>query len=154
MPPSRGEITAADWRLLARAGLRLVLVRLALWFLPLGTIRRLKPGTRRADDSQMDTALPDRAAWAVAALGRRLPAMTCLVEAIALETLLADAGHVAALRIGVRRDGAAGASPHVLAHAWLEYHGRVLIGDVPNLAAYATLSSPDHRSRTGWVWEG
>jgi hypothetical protein len=147
------QIRTADWQLLVRAGLRLLLVRLALWLLPFGTVRRLALRRRRTVAPPQDPGLPRRAAWAVAALGRRLPAMTCLVQAIALESLLSQAGHAVTLRIGVRRAGP-GTTSRWLAHAWVEQDGQVLLGNVPDLTTYAVLTGLTGSSQAGWVWQG
>ena len=77
------------------------------------------------------------------AVGRRLPSMTCLIEAMALQDLLARRGWSAQLRIGVRNHGES-----LEAHAWLESGGRVLIGDMPDLGSYQTLAAPVSSVRT------
>ena len=67
---------------------------------------------------------PERIGWAVRAAARRVPgARTCLVEALAAETLLARHGHAAQLRIGIARAGAG-----IEAHAWLEREGHPVFG--------------------------
>ena len=79
-----------------------------------------------------------RVVRAVQGIGRRLPGMTCLVQALAANAMLSRRGVRARVRIGVR--------PHARravpldAHAWLESSdGCVLIGDVPGLADYQAL---------------
>ena len=82
----------------------------------------------------------DRVSWAVPAAARRFPVqMTCLVQALAADTLLRRRGCHPLLRIGV--SGGAGA-PTIEAHAWVECGGRVVVGDVADLPRYAILSSP------------
>lgn len=76
--------------------------------------------------------------WAVQGVGRRLPGMTCLVQALAANAMLSRRGVHARVRIGVR-PATRPAAP-LDAHAWLESAGgRVLIGDVPELAQYQPL---------------
>lgn len=71
-----------------------------------------------------------------------VPGASCLTQAIAARVLLAWGGHASALRFGVRRDGAA-----LVAHAWLEHQGQVLVGG-PDVAQYATLAAPTaHHAR-------
>lgn len=64
-------------------------------------------------------------AWAVKAASRHLFfTPTCLVQALALRTLLLRKGYTSRLRLGVAKDSDA----LMDAHAWLEMDGRVLIG--------------------------
>ena len=150
--PRLRDVTSDEWRLVARAASHLLRVRLALWFLPFNSVRL--NSAARAGAEAGDRYFADRAAWAVSALGRRLPMMTCLVQAIALQTLLAEHGDIAILRIGVRREVSDGSAPRLLAHAWLERDGRVLIGHMPDLASYAALSAPADHAAARLVWEG
>jgi hypothetical protein len=55
---------------------------------------------------------------------RIVPRATCLVQGLAAEQFLARAGYVATLRIGVAR----AAGKQLLAHAWVEYNGEVVLG--------------------------
>ena len=58
------------------------------------------------------------------AASRYVPGATCLVRALAAETLLRKYGHDACLRIGVSKNS----SQVLLAHAWVESEGQVVIG--------------------------
>ena len=62
----------------------------------------------------------------VAAAANRIPGTTCLPRALATQVLLCRRGHAAQLRLGVNRDP----KDRFEAHAWVETHGRVVIGDV------------------------
>jgi hypothetical protein len=77
-----------------------------------------------------------RIAWAVGAMGRRVPGTTCLVEALAAHCVLRRHGYAPMLSIGVRH----GAALTLDAHAWVECGGTVVIGTAPALAEYAVLS--------------
>jgi hypothetical protein len=66
----------------------------------------------------------DRIAWAVATVARYVPGASCLTQAFATQIILARAGEISDLRIGVTRNGAG----QVRAHAWLESHDRIVIG--------------------------
>lgn len=65
----------------------------------------------------------ERLSWAMRAMSRRLPAFTCLAQALALQRLLSANGHRSELRIGVDRRNS-----DFSAHAWLVRDGVVLIG--------------------------
>jgi len=62
---------------------------------------------------------PDEAAWAITAAARRMPRTRCLEWSLALRGLLAQAGIVGELRIGV----AAAPSGTITAHAWVDVAG-------------------------------
>lgn len=57
-------------------------------------------------------------------LARFVPGASCLTQALALQYLLARAGHASALHVGVRRDDAGAFA----AHAWVSCNGRIVIG--------------------------
>lgn len=130
-----------EWRLAWHALWRVVWVRLALWRWPFARVRASLV-RRRVHRHGGSPALalardPKALAWAVRAAARRLPPASCLTQALALESLLADAGLGADLRIGVARR-ADGSSE---AHAWLERDGQALIGGVPGMERFAVLPS-------------
>jgi hypothetical protein len=131
-------LSAADRRLLARAALLLFVCRIGLWLFPYTRLRRVVDGDPRPGRAPPGD-FPDRVSWAIGALGRRLPAMTCLVRSLAAHALLHRAGCPAELRIGVQ-PRARGAPKLLEAHAWVECAGRVVVGDVPGLATYAVLT--------------
>ncbi|MGZ6212905.1 MAG: lasso peptide biosynthesis B2 protein, partial [Candidatus Binataceae bacterium] len=77
--------------------------------------------------------------WAVEAMGRAIPGMkNCLVQAIAAEAMLIRAGHPCEFRIGAAKTG----PRELIAHAWLESKGKVLIGEF-ELDRYTPLVAPD-----------
>jgi len=154
-------LDAADRRLLAETALLMVRVRAALWIRPFAALRESldrSRGSRRASFHD-----PDRVAWAVAAIARRLPGMTCLVQSLAAHVLLRRRGFRPELHIGVRvarpdvGAGGANAVPDsgsrsvrrgvrgrggavpLDAHAWVECDGRVVTGEVDDLAEYGRL---------------
>jgi hypothetical protein len=78
-----------------------------------------------------------RVAWAVETVGRKVPLATCLVQATAVEMMLRRAGENPTLHIGVTSPARA----PIEAHAWLEWNGRVIVGD-EGLDRFAPLSLP------------
>lgn len=62
--------------------------------------------------------------WAARAAARRVPFVTCLSSALALQRLLARNGHDCELHIGVARGTGA-----FIAHAWVEFEGRIVLGE-------------------------
>lgn len=57
-------------------------------------------------------------------LARLVPGASCLTQALALQWLLARAGHASDLRIGVRQDESGAFS----AHAWVSCNRRIVLG--------------------------
>lgn len=65
---------------------------------------------------------------------------TCLIEALAARRMLGRRGLTSSLRIGVRL----GANGDVEAHAWVEYQGEVLIGNIADLEQFLALPGTGH----------
>jgi hypothetical protein len=129
--PRLRALDAADRRLLGETALLMLRVRAQLWVAPFAAVRhRLQRSGSSPRRARQD---PERVAWAVAAVARRLPGMSCLVQSLAADTLLRRRGYHPDLHIGVRT-----AVP-LEAHAWVECEGRIVAGDVPDLAAYGRL---------------
>ena len=125
----------ADRWLLVEAFSVIVALRAALSLLPFTTVRRC--ANRWAAFKATDRGEPTRVAWAVMAVGLRIPGTTCLAEALAADSMLRRHGYSSALKVGVRR----GAVMSIDAHAWVECAGAVVIGTTPELSDYAVLSA-------------
>ena len=128
----RPESTAG--RLASLGGTFLVLagVRLALAVLPfflvarlvarLSSRRRWLPARRAADVARR-----------VARVAALVPGAACLPQAQAAARLLSWHGHPSVVRIGVCREGR-----DVVAHAWVEHAGQVVLGG-PDVSRYVPL---------------
>lgn len=130
----RSAITflALPWRdrgLLVEAILTLLALRPAL---NLWTLERLRGW---ANCRSTKTAPVERIVWAVRAAASRLPGVTCLSSALALQRMLSRRGHDSELHIGVDRQG-----DRLAAHAWLVRDGAVLIGE-REVADYTLLTA-------------
>lgn len=87
------------------------------------------------------SSTPDRIAWAVDAADSRLPgSRTCLVRSLATEVVLQLYGHTPCHRIGINRTAGT-----IEAHSWVEYEGRVLIGDLEGLSEFDSLPSLERK---------
>jgi hypothetical protein len=127
------QLEPADRSLLLRSAFWIAAARLALWVLPLRTARRLLARPPRPADGPVSA---ERIAWAISVARRVVPAASCLPQALAAEALLARHGHPVELRIGVTKTGQGG----LLAHAWVESRGRVVVGDLADgLSRYTPL---------------
>jgi len=130
------RLSAADRALLGRATLWLGATRIALWLLPLRLVRRLSAwAARPTPPPRRAPASPERIVWALSVARRVVPHATCLSQALAAHVLLAQHGHRAELRIGVSKSAAG----RLLAHAWIESEGQILIGALRDLSRYAPL---------------
>lgn len=119
-------LSGAERRLLLVAGSTVLAVRIGLYLLPFRRLHELarRPALPPARASGVHA--PERIAWAVAAAARLVPRASCLTQAVAAQRLLERAGHPVQLRMGVGKDEGGG----VIAHAWVERDGTVLIGDI------------------------
>jgi hypothetical protein len=126
-----------DQRLLTQAALVLVTVWGGLRLLPFQKLCQLiaqVPPTpaRRSPDRETDI-MP--ILWALDVASQYVPKATCLTRALALQVLLRRQGQTSRLHIGVAKSQA-----HILeAHAWVEYQGRVVLGDSSDLCRYTPL---------------
>lgn len=116
------------WRdklLFVSALLRLWQARLrCLWLSPgrlEGLLRPRRP--RSGGPAVVEATLLARAEWAVQAASALAPGATCLVQALALQSLLLRRGVASQVRLAV----AHGSVPDLRAHAWLEAAGQALL---------------------------
>lgn len=128
-----------------KVALLLLLTRLALWVLPYRTVQRM---VARFEERQVvDSAsreLQETLTWAASGLARLLLGeRPCLVQALVVKGMLLRAGVSSDLRIGVMKND----EGKLLAHAWLERQGEVIIGGRRSPSQYLTLS-PLHGSTT------
>jgi hypothetical protein len=127
------NLSAGDRHLLIAAMATLAFCQLALRFLK---FERLQAWAGRVVPRSDPGATPiESSSWAVHAAARRMPWVTCLGRALALQRMLAQRGQASELRVGVAKAG-----QDFSAHAWLVAGGRVLIGD-EELGRYTTLTS-------------
>ncbi|HEX5096576.1 MAG TPA: lasso peptide biosynthesis B2 protein [Acidimicrobiia bacterium] len=124
MPP-------ADRALAVRAAGWLLVARVALWTMPFPRVQDL--AARMGAGRRTVGVAPGRVAWTVETVARSIPEATCLTQALAADVMLSRMGEEPSIHIGVATDRGA-----FEAHAWLELHGRPLVGDV-ELDRYARL---------------
>jgi hypothetical protein len=125
------HLSWAEWRLLAEAGVCLVVVRLALWFVPFrwlasrfGNAMEVSP----TDETEVQRAVVLPIGWAVQVLGERLPWMSqCLVQALAATWMLQRRRIPSTLYFGLTKDSS-GQLKDLLAHAWVRSGTQVLTG--------------------------
>jgi hypothetical protein len=119
--------TRSERRLLIRSFVLLQAVAIGLRLLPLLSLERALHRLGRARARRSGGLAPDIIVWAVTAVSGYVPRATCLVRALALQTLLEEHGWPSRLCVGIGHsaDGRLGG------HAWIEApDGRVINGDL------------------------
>lgn len=107
--------------LILQAVLAILVVRLSLAWPSLQTAQRLAV---RIGWRSKDPLSAQRIVWAIRSVARFVPRSTCLVQALAAQSLLIRHGYRPRLTIGVTKDECNGFG----AHAWLTSGDEVLIG--------------------------
>lgn len=131
------RLSSTEQRLLFRALILLGVITLGLRLLPFRPLRRILARGAHAPGGlpTTDPASADRIPWAVAVASRSVPGATsCLIQALAAQVLLEQAGFPAPLHIGVARDEGG----QLKAHAWVEHQGAIVIGS-PEAGRYTPL---------------
>jgi hypothetical protein len=128
------SLTGGDRLLLLTAVVWLSATRVGLWLLPLRVVRRLLAASFPSRSGRAAPPL-ERIVWAVSVAERVVPHATCLTQALVSEAMLLGAGYPADLRIGVDKTG----TGRLVAHAWVESDGRVVVGDLRELSRYSPL---------------
>ena len=131
-------LPAADQFLLLKTMLLVALVTLGLRVVSFHNLRRLLAALSHRNGSSPSSQRPAaRVVWAVKIAGRYVPAASCLPQALTTQTMLKRRGYPAQIHIGLARSEAG----MLEAHAWVESEGRVLVGDLTDLARYTPLPS-------------
>jgi hypothetical protein len=128
-----------DRSLLLQAGCCLIVVRLGLWSLPFQTLQNLLFNRLSLVLKSAHHQVPiDKIVWAVNTTSRYMPGQVkCLARALTTKIVMKQQGYTAELRIGVRRSQ----TGQLEAHAWIEYQGEVIIGQLHHLVEFTPLPS-------------
>lgn len=114
---------------------------MALWLLPLNQVNRLIRKFERSGFRVPPEMPVAGLEWAVRAASRRIPMATCLTQALALQFLLARAGHPSEIHIGVRKGDEKGFE----SHAWVECEGHTLLSAPADVASYSRVLAIEAR---------
>jgi hypothetical protein len=128
-------LPAGDQWLVGKALVAVLAARLRLKLLP------FQPHTGQAGlrkRARPTGASPERIAWAVERVSNRLGNATCLVRALAAHRMLAQNGFSSRIRIGVVAGESQVKGSSLVAHAWIEMSGRILVGG-PDVSRYKPL---------------
>lgn len=132
------RLPARERFLYLRTWLLLFRIRLMLWVLPYRRWRQIAAHMIRVENErQLDRPQVNQITRAVRVMSKYVPQASCLTQALAAQTLLANEGQRSQLRVGVtQNDG------KLEAHAWVQIDGRVVIGgreSVVRFSAFPTL---------------
>lgn len=137
----------SDRRLVLEAASLTALVWAGLRLLRFSTLRRIldryagsAPGRNAGQPHPGATA---QVRWAITAVAARLPSATCLVQALAADSMLRHRGLTSEVHIGVR--AVADSDVPVQAHAWVECGGAVVTGAIEDFSDFKVLPAPRPR---------
>lgn len=132
------RLPARERFLYLRTWLLLFRIRLMLWVLPYRRWRQIAAHMIRVENErQLDRPQVNQITRAVRVMSKYVPQASCLTQALAAQTLLANEGQRSQLRVGVTQN-----SGKLEAHAWVQIDGRVVIGgreSVVRFSAFPTL---------------
>lgn len=89
--------------------------------------------------SSLDRQVVKEVARSVRASSRCVPYATCLTQALATQTLLRIKGQNSHIRIGVDKDE----NDNLIAHAWVEVNGQIIIGRDARQRRFSILEPSD-----------
>jgi hypothetical protein len=126
--------------LLCQSFLLLGLIRLALWKLSFQQLTNvLLKGSSKSQPLPSRGSIADTdIIWALEVATYYLPGQPkCLARALVAKLLLMHYGYRCDLRLGVARQN----PEQLMAHAWVESEGKVLIGQIPELSSLTPFSN-------------
>lgn len=75
--------------------------------------------------------------YSVRICAKYVPFASCLTQALATQTLLRLKGQKSYLKFGIDKDE----SEKLIAHAWIEIDGKIIIGGSADISRYSVLNS-------------
>lgn len=88
-------------------------------------------------NAQITNVTVGKIIWTVNAASRYMPGVKCLARALTTQVIMSRHGLSGQLRIGVAKTERG----KLEAHAWVEYQGRVAIGNLQDLSRFIPLPS-------------
>lgn len=132
-----------DKLLLLKTAFLILGVRIALSLLSFHTVRTRLAHLGKSTDAPLlgaDARIVRKVIWAADVTSHYLlPDRPCLTKALVAQMLLSRRGCQTTLRIGVLRDS----DRSLLAHAWLEHNGNIVVGHLNDLWRFTPLPPLD-----------
>ncbi len=131
------KLTPNDRHILVAGVFLIVSIRLGLCLIPFRTLWRLitRKTEKRSGLQCAELVAESKVVWAIKTANRYIPRTTCLAQALAAQLLFSHYGHSTRLYIGVAKSSAG----KLLAHAWVESRGEVVIGGLADIPRYTPL---------------
>jgi hypothetical protein len=125
-------------KLLLKVLFSVATIRVRLWLLPFKPLDNQPAGPESAADSRpFDWSAIREITAFVQICSRFIPHASCLTQALATRTLLHGIGQTCVLKIGVDKDE----HQKLIAHAWIEVDGKMIIGKIRDIRRYTVMSS-------------
>lgn len=115
------KLTRSDQKLHLEVLLLMIKVRMMLWLMPFSSIKTYYSDVRPSGEKDKTVCKLSRSLKTVA---NYMPG-TCLTQALVGYSLLSRHGYSSLVKIGVGKS----IEGEFEAHAWLEYEGRIIIGE-------------------------
>ncbi len=127
-------------QLLYKTCLVLASIRLGLYLLPFHVLMKVigKVCESKLQPVALSPNSVEHMVWAVESISRHLPGQPkCLARALTTKVLLHQQGYGSKLQIGVAKSD----NGSLNAHAWIEYDGRIIIGNLRDLSRFIPFPS-------------
>jgi hypothetical protein len=111
-----------DQKLLITTLLSMITIRLKLYLIP---FKRIQRSMERSNNKTKNNIPVHKLIWAVQTISNYIPQATCLTKALTAQKLLKKYGYSSQIKIGVGKN----INGEFEAHAWVEYDGKVVVGE-------------------------
>lgn len=131
------QLETTEKLLILRSFFLVVTIRIVLWLVPVKRLQSLFTWNFE-DSGEVSTSDWEqilRIVRSVRSVSRFVPKATCLTQALAASLLIRQIGQRSDLKIGVAKDDKA----RLIAHAWLEKDGRIILGRHPDQSRFVAL---------------
>ena len=122
-------------KILLMTSILITAVRLGLWLLPFQKLLALLD--KFSQPSCARRVSVRKILWSVNVVSRYMSDVRCLARALTTQVLMKRYGHTSKFQIGVAKTG----TGELEAHAWVEFKGIVVIGNIPNISRFIPLPS-------------
>src|SRR5687767_13339333 len=131
------QLTTTEKLLILKSFFVVLAIRILLWLVPVKRLQGLFTWNfeEKSDVSESDWAKIISIVRSVKSVSRFVPMATCLTQALAASLLIRRCGQRSDLKIGVAKDDKA----QLIAHAWLEKDGRIILGRHPEQSRFVAL---------------
>ncbi len=134
------QLEKSDRLLLINTFLLLLSIRFGLWLLPFQSLLQLLSKVSQPLNSNQNIYTKDlnKIINAVNVSSRYMPGgAKCLARALTTQILMNRYGYFPEFRIGIAK----GEGSRLEAHAWIEYQGKVVIGNLQDLSRFTPMPS-------------